>query len=636
MIEWRKERMKRSAGISLLLCVCTVLLCAVPLPAAAVNKGAPDEVQIVRALGIMEGDETGNLNLSSYVTRAEFTKMMVAASSYRDTIGSGSNLSLFKDVKSGYWATEYIKTAVEAGWFVGYVDGTYRPNNNITLEEGCTALLRLLGYDSTSLAGSYPAAQLTKAQELGLREGIAAVQGQKLTRSDCVTLFYQLLTTKNSSGAYYLNVLEPTLKLVKDDGTIDTVALVNGKMKGPVRADANWQSTLALPAENMSYYRNGSAVASSAIQTNDVLYYSKAMRTVWAWSNKVTGTITAVSPSASAPTSVTVAGNTYTIETTEAAYALSSLGAYQAGDVVTLLLGRDGEAAFAVSSSEASATQIGIVVSTAAQSFTDAGGHSYTGKAVKLLGLDGATYIYPNTKSVTYDEGTVLQASVDADGNTVLTKIYGNSVSGKINAAGTALNGISFADNVNILDVYDQQGKSVTPSRLAGCTLQSSDVFYCAENTLGEIQTLILKDYTGDLHDYGVITDEQKKGAESDTQYTYTYDIRGTAKTYSTTADWDLQPGAIQIDKKDGEITRFVNLTGAQLTQVSNGIGTTGGNQYLLADTVTVYIWKNYVYYQTSLEHVTDGSYTLMGYYDQSGASGGRIRVIVATERTTS
>ena len=52
----------------------------------------------------------------------------------------------------------------------------------------------------------------------------------------------------------------------------------------------------------------------SSIQVQDVLYWSKSMRTVWAYSDKATGTLEALSPSASAPTSVTVAGKTYAIE----------------------------------------------------------------------------------------------------------------------------------------------------------------------------------------------------------------------------------------------------------------------------------------------------------------------------------
>lgn len=38
-------------------------------------------------LDIMVGDESGNLNLGATVTRAEFTKLAVAASTSRDAVG---------------------------------------------------------------------------------------------------------------------------------------------------------------------------------------------------------------------------------------------------------------------------------------------------------------------------------------------------------------------------------------------------------------------------------------------------------------------------------------------------------------------------------------------------------------------
>ncbi len=56
---------------------------------------------MVQALGILDGTD-----LQSPVTRAEFSKMLVAASSYKDSVSSeGSGYSLFRDVKSSYWAS---------------------------------------------------------------------------------------------------------------------------------------------------------------------------------------------------------------------------------------------------------------------------------------------------------------------------------------------------------------------------------------------------------------------------------------------------------------------------------------------------------------------------------------------------
>ena len=186
-----------------LLSLLTAGVLTLSLCTGALAVDSSTKLEAVRVLGIMAGDSSGNLNLSSNVTRAQFVTMMTAASPYRDSVGSGYGVSLFKDVKSDHWASEYIRLAVEQGWMSGYVDGTFRPEQSITLEEACTALLRLLGYDSSTLAGSFPTAQLSKASAIGLLDDVTASQGQVLTRSDCVELFYNLLLCQNSAGSIY-------------------------------------------------------------------------------------------------------------------------------------------------------------------------------------------------------------------------------------------------------------------------------------------------------------------------------------------------------------------------------------------------------------------------------------------------
>ena len=89
----------------------TALLCALALsvslmvPAAQGAQSTQGEVlQVLGAMGVMNGDENGNLNLSANVTRAAFTKMAVAASVYKDMATSSSYVSPFSDVKYTHWA----------------------------------------------------------------------------------------------------------------------------------------------------------------------------------------------------------------------------------------------------------------------------------------------------------------------------------------------------------------------------------------------------------------------------------------------------------------------------------------------------------------------------------------------------
>ena len=346
-----------------LICAACLLLAALPTALAA---DADARLETVRALGILGGNENGELMLSAPVSRAEFAKMMTAASAYKDSVGRGYGASLFKDVKSGHWAGEYIKLAVEQGWFTGYVDGTFRPDSSITLEEGCTALLRLLGYDSGSLAGSFPDAQLAKAASVGLLDDVSVGRGQVLTRQDCVTLFYNLLTSSASGSMVY----GTTLGYSVTGGEVDYAALVSADLKGPFVAGANGSISLPFAESGAVVYRDGGASGLSEVRQYDVYYYNANLGTVWVYSQRVTGTLTAVAPNRVSPSSVTVGGVSYSLGTSGAVYKLSNKGSFPEGATVTLLLGMSGEVVDVISAMDNQSVYYGVVQSAQQQAGT--------------------------------------------------------------------------------------------------------------------------------------------------------------------------------------------------------------------------------------------------------------------------
>ena len=49
---------------------------------------------------------------------------------------------------------------------------------------------------------------------------------------------------------------------------------------------------------------------------------------------------------------------------------------------------------------------------------------------------------------------------------------------------------------------------------------------------------------------------------------------------------------------------------------------------------MAVYFDENGDYYAADLSYVTSGDYSLTGYYDDTAANGGRIRIIVAVPKS--
>lgn len=590
----------------------------------------------IRALGIMVGDSAGNLNLSSSVTRAEFVTMMTAVSAYKDSVGSGYGVSLFKDVKSTHWASEYVKLAVDEAWMTGYVDGTFRPDRTITLEEACTAMLRLLGYDSGSLAGSFPSAQLSKATAVGLLDDVTAVQGQTLTRQDCVTLFYNLLVANNSSGTVYGTTLGYTVT----NGEVNYSTLVSADTKGPYVASASGSLTLPFSTSGITVYRNGTASSLSEVNQYDVYYYNTNLRTVWVYNDRITGTLTGLSPSKSAPTSATVAGVTYTIGTASATYKLSSQGEFSQGDLVTLLLGMNGDVADVISAQDSEAVYYGVVVTSAksaSSSSTTSSNTTSVQVATQVACTDGTVRTFYHSGSA-LSAGRPVTVSVTASG-TAVQSMASKSLSGTVNSSGTKFAGYDFADNIQILDTDENGGYvRVYPSRLAGSSLSSGDVLYYTLDTNGDIDRLILDEATGDTWTYAYLTKAEKSDSDTTVSASYQYILNGTSYSLSSNNTvYSAGIGGVALIYKDGSLSSMKQLTSVTLTDLSTLYARAGGTQYALAEDVQVLLTDSSGsrgYYATTLSAINLSDYTVKGWYDNLGCSaGGRIRILVATAK---
>jgi hypothetical protein len=616
--------------ISVFLALSLVLTLIVP-SAFAASTDQETVQQTIQVLGIITGDENGNLNLSGNVTRAQFAKMMIAASVYRDSISSTASLSPFKDVKSTHWAASYIQAAVNAGWLTGYSDGTYRPDNNVKLEEAVSAVLKMLGYTSSDFSGAFPEAQLAKYRALGLDENISKTQGQYLSRQDCMNLFYNLMGTDTTSGSTYAAKLGYSLN---DAGELDYSALVLKDMKGPyIVKDTTWTSNLPFASGTATVYRNGTASGISEVSLYDVYYYNTNMRTVWVYRNHVTGVYTAASPSTAAPTSVTVAGSSYSLSTSSAVFALSDLGAYGIGDTVTLLLGMNGDAVGVMSAEAVNTTRYGVVVSTGTQSYTDSSGNLNSSSTVSVACTDGSTYTFPVSSSA-FSEGSLVKVAYSG-GQTSVSLLSNRAVSGAVNAAAPKLGSYTFADDVQIMDTTENGSYQIIyPSRLAGITISSGSVRYYALDGNGKISILILDDLPGDLYDYGILLSATESSSSSSASGSYKYIINGTSGSYSSNSKsfgMANKIGPVQFEFSGNSIVKMSSLTGVQLSSVNSLYAQSASRQYTIGDGLSVYLY-NGSYTLTNLSSVSDtDSYTLYGYYDQSG---GRIRLIVATEKT--
>ena len=421
-----------------------------------------------------------------------------------------------------------------------------------------------------------------------------------MTYEQSTLLLYNALRANTASGSAYGSSLGFTVS----NGQVDTSSVLLKSRKGPFVAEEGTQ----LPFTPVSVYRNDKASASAELNKYDVYYYSESLQTVWIYTRRAAGRITAVSPSASAPTALTVAGSNYTLGSSAVASKISSLNGGGVGEVVTLLLGMDNEVADVITGEEADSVFYGVV-QTATRSLVEDNGADVLQK-ISVMCTDGITRTVNIDKSLNYPTGWLVEISVTPEGEQV-TAIESKSVSGTINDTATALGDYALADDVQILDTTSEGlAGTVRPSRIAGTKLNALAVRYYTLNEQGQIDRLILNDVTGDLWKYGVLDDVKNlafnassgsgstgdgssgSGSTGGTTNTTTVvdDLRSVLVPTTSEILWGVIDGSLlstvwnRITSSSGSLLsiglkQLANITGQPMSTILNFVG--GGATYI-------------------------------------------------------
>jgi len=99
-------------------------------------------VLALAALGIIQGQPDGLFHPEDSITRAEFVAI---AARFAEGLPAITDDTPFSDVPDYHWAYRYIHAAVQFEWVLGYGDGTFQPNRNLSRAEAVTIVNRMLG-----------------------------------------------------------------------------------------------------------------------------------------------------------------------------------------------------------------------------------------------------------------------------------------------------------------------------------------------------------------------------------------------------------------------------------------------------------------------------------------------------------
>ncbi|MBQ2615027.1 MAG: S-layer homology domain-containing protein [Clostridia bacterium] len=744
------------------LCLCMLSsVCIVPVSAQEDMAGI---FTLLNTLNIMTGDPDGNLRLDDTVTRAEFTKAAVAASSFKNSVATHLSVSPFGDVTYRHWAAPYVRVGVSNGLVSGYPDATFRPDEPVLFEEGITILLRVLGYNDSDFGASWPYGQIGLANNLEITDGVSCTAGTALNRRQVAQLIYQALGTKTKgqnaqlasvfdvtisrdvtlisdskddpsipsdevytsqgslkttasfdrnllglrgdaaikngnkllafvpdaesadSEQYILYSVLPNAVMVYKNGAltalsvadsttvykgksqsnfaavksslelgdvlrvkrsgnnIDYITCQAGNMQGPTIVSASeWDSSWATNSST-KVLRNGQSSSLSALEPYDVAYFMPDMNLVLSYSDKVTGVYENASPNKDMPQSVTVSGKEYTIESGNAFTALTSGGAFDFGDSVTLLLGKTGQIAGVISpNATATKSLTGYVLSTGRKEYQSGAVNTYTGYYIKLAFPDGTTSEYTTDKNLSSYQNKVVKVTFQ-NGNAKVTLVTNNDskkLSGTYNHSTGKLGSYTLAPDAQILDIGTVNASSpsvyckIFPQRLDGVTLSTNQVLYWEKNSQGAINKLILKDVTGDEFSYGLMTAVSQNRQELTGSYTYIIDGQFYQLNTSNRVLNVAAGSGIRISGSPSNPESFQSLTelGSGIRLESASALTYKNKTYPISPNVAVYQRSNAYaaeYVKIPIADVlSDDSLQISAYYDQSPSAGGQIRVIV-------
>ena len=129
------------------------------------------------------------------------------AEGHGDQVSGSAYRTLFSDVSGSHWAASYINLACEEGLVSGYGNGTFGPDDPVTVGQAVTVVLRLLGYTTDQVGPFWPEDYMALGEQLGLLEGVSRDPDHALTRGEAALMLYALLGQSDSTGKDYIDNL---------------------------------------------------------------------------------------------------------------------------------------------------------------------------------------------------------------------------------------------------------------------------------------------------------------------------------------------------------------------------------------------------------------------------------------------
>lgn len=194
------------------------LTCSLCLPVSAASPSSFEDVtndtvavnaDVLRLMGVVSGVGGNRFNPGASLTRAEFCVMVTNFIQRGSEVSRYAARTIFSDVAGGHWARGYINlmaTPMENGTAMisGVGNGSFAPDQQVTVAQAVTVLLRVLGYTNQETGFIWPQGYMDFAASIGLTDSVSQNANTVITRAETAQLFVNALGCPTKDGqAYY-------------------------------------------------------------------------------------------------------------------------------------------------------------------------------------------------------------------------------------------------------------------------------------------------------------------------------------------------------------------------------------------------------------------------------------------------
>ncbi|ASA24020.1 5'-nucleotidase C-terminal domain-containing protein [Paenibacillus donghaensis] len=172
---------------------------------------AKSSIDLLASKLIINGSSADTFSPGQSISRAEFAALITRSLG----LAPASGETTFKDVSSGAWYAEAVRTAAAAGLISGYTDGSFMPSSPITRQEMASILAKAIKYTGKTLTAD--AAVLAKFSDAAgiaawSRSSVAEIAAEGIIQG---TPDGRFAPQKQATRAEAVTMLEKTLKLLQ-------------------------------------------------------------------------------------------------------------------------------------------------------------------------------------------------------------------------------------------------------------------------------------------------------------------------------------------------------------------------------------------------------------------------------------